>query len=166
MRAALFLVPACLATGCASPQTGFPSLAPRASEAIDPRVPVAEPVAAGTADPRLAERLEVLVAQAVAGDRAFQAAADDARRLAAAAGPRESESWVVAQQALSIAVGERAPVTRAVGEIDALGAQRIMATGGIAPANLAAITAAAARVAEIDDRQAASISGIQAALRR
>lgn len=162
-RLALVLVMA--ATGCAAPAVEPPSLAPRAAEAIDPRVPVPEPAVTGVADPQLVARLDALVAQALAGDEAFRAVIDEARARAAAAGPPESESWVVAQQALSAAVAARGPVTRAIGEIDALGAQRVMSLGGIEPANLRAIEAAAARVAEIDERQARIISELQARLR-
>jgi len=163
---ALFLVPLLALGACAAPEASVSSLAPRAAEAIDPRVPIVAPEAAAPADPALVRQLEALVAQALAGVQAFDDAAAEARRLAAAAGARESESWVVAQEALSVAVAARAPVTRAVGEIDALGARQILEAGGIAPANLAAIRSAAARVGEIDERQAAAISAIQAMLRR
>lgn len=164
MRALLFPLTALLA-GCATPEVTAPSLAPRAAESIDPRVPVPEPVLPAAADAQLVARLEALVAQARAGDALFQAAADDARRLASAAGPPESESWVVAQQALSVAVAARAPVARAIAEIDSLGAERIQAQQGIAAANLRAILAAAAEVSAIDRRQSATVTGLQAELR-
>lgn len=166
MRAlALALALAVLLSGC-SAATNAPSLAPRPAEAIDPRVPVPEPVLSTTPTPRLVEKLDSLVAQASAGDETFSPLAENARRLANSAGARESESWVVAQQALSAAVGARLPVTSAVGDIDALGAQRIQMLGGIGAADLKAIQSAAARVAEIDEREAAAISRIQALLAR
>lgn len=164
MRALLFLSLAA-ASACAAPAVNAPSLAPRAVEAIDPRVPVPEPVQSAEADPGLAARLNSLVAEAEAGDLAFRAAIGDARRLAAAAGPPESESWVVAQQALSAAIAARAPVTRAMGEIDSIASRRVLAIGGIEAANLKAIEAAAARVAQIDSSQALVITEIQARLR-
>ena len=55
-------------------------------------------------------------------------------------------------------------MTSALGDIDALGAERIKRLGGIAAADLAAINAAAARVAEIDEREASVIARIQAML--
>ena len=154
-----------LLAGCAAPDVEAPSLAPRTAESIDPRVPVPEPVLPTAADAQLVASLDALVAQARSGDAAFQAAAADARRLAAAAGPRESESWVVAQQALSVAVAARAPVARAMAEIDAMGAQSVVELGGIGAANLRAILAAAAEVSAIDQREAATVSELQAALR-
>lgn len=159
------LVLTVLLAGCAAP-ANVPSLAPRPAESIDPRLPVPEPAISTTPTAGLVQKLESLVAQAVAGDQAFTPLADRARQLADSAGPKESESWVVAQQALSIAVGARTPVTTAAGDIDALGAQRIQALGGIGAADLKAIDAAAARVTAIDEREAAAISAIQAKLAR
>lgn len=156
---------AVLLWGCAA-ATNAPSLAPRPAEAIDPRLPVPEPVLSTTPSPALVQKLDSLVAQAVAGDGAFAPLAERARQLADAAGAKESESWVLAQQALSAAVGARTPVTTAAGDIDAIGAQRIQTLGGIGAADLKAIDAAAARVAEIDNREAAAISAIQAKLAR
>ena len=125
-----------------------------------------DPVITTTPAPELAQQVDRLVAQARAGDAAFQPLAEQAGALAEAAGPKESESWIVAQQALSAAVAARAPVAAAVGDIDALGAQRIKALGGIGAGDLAAIQSAAARVAEIDTREVATIDGIQAKLAR
>lgn len=165
MRAfALLLIIPALA-GCAASEIA-PSLAPRPAEAIDPRVPVPQAPVSTEASPALREQLDVLVASALAGEQAFQGAIGNAQRLAAVAGARESERWVVAQQALSAAIAARGQVTVAIGEIDALGAQWIQSRGGIEPANLAAIEAAAARVAEIDRRQAGTIDAIQQALAR
>jgi len=156
---------AILLWGCAA-ATSAPSLAPRPAEAIDPRVPVPEPVLPTAPTPALVQKLDSLVAQAIAGDQAFAPLAERARQLADSAGAKESESWVVAQQALSAAVGARLPVTAAVGDIDALGAQRIQTFGGIGAADLKAIDAASARVSEIDSREAAAITAIQAKLAR
>jgi len=150
--------------GCAA-ETGAPSLAPRPAEAIDPRVPVAEVIVSTDVTPGLASQLDALVARAVAGDEAFRAAAANAERLATAAGPAQSESWIAAQQALSAAVAARAPVTVALGEIDSLAAARIQQFGGLSAADLQAINAAAARVADIDRSEAEQIERIQARLR-
>ena len=162
MRGFALLLPIA-AVGCAAPVTA-PSLAPRAAEAIDPRVPVPETPVSTEATPALLQQLDSLVAQALAGEDAFRAAAAGAERAAASAGPPQSEGWIVAQQALSAAVAARAPVTHALGEIDELGATRIQQQGGMSAGDLSAIAAASARVGEIDARQAATIERIQAQL--
>jgi hypothetical protein len=123
-------------------------------------MPVEAAIQAGAADAALAERLSALVAQARAGDADFTDAAAAAERLVASAGQRQSESWVVAQQA----VAARAPTTRALAEIDALAASAVARQGGIAPANLSAIQAAAAEVGVIDRAQAARIDAMRARL--
>ena len=111
--------------------------------------------------PALAGRLAELIAQAHAGDAAFEPAVDQAERLAATAGPAGSESWVAAQQALSTAQAARGPTGTALGDIDALGANALQAQGGIAPNDLAAIKSAGAEVAAIDQHQADRIKAIQ-----
>jgi len=141
-----------------------PSLAPRSAEAIDPRVPVAASGVQRPVDRALAVRLVELVALARRGDSAFSTAASEAQRLAATAGARQTESWVVAQQAVSAAVAARGPTTRALGDIDALAASALVRQGGIAPADLAAIEAAAADVEAIDRRQSRAIDALQARL--
>jgi hypothetical protein len=148
-------------SGCAAPSGPAPSLAPRAAEAIDPRVPVGTATVQRAVDPALASRLAELVSQARSGEAAFVAAAGEAQRLAAAAGPREGEAWVIAQQALSAAIAARGPTARALGDIDGIAADALATQGGIAPENLAAINAAAAEVAEIDRRQARVIDTLQ-----
>ena len=163
MDRSLLLLTALPLAACAAPQTA-PSLAPRAAEGIDPRLPVGGDVVAGPADAALAARLAELVRLARAGDGTFAAAAAEAEQLAAGAGGPQSESWVVAQQALSVAVAARGPTTRAMGDIDEIAATRIAEQRGIAPGNLVALRAAAAVVAEIDRRQAGRIERIQARL--
>ena len=146
--------------GCTPPPGPAPSLAPRAAEALDPRVPVLGGVQR-PADPALASRLAELVGLARAGDNDFAAAIAAAERLAAAAGAPQTEGWVVAQQALSAAVAARGPTARALGDIDALAASALARQGGIAPADLAAIEAAAAVVGAIDRRQAGAINALE-----
>jgi hypothetical protein len=160
----LFLIP-CLA-GCASAPVAAPSLAPRPAESIDPRVPVPDVIVSTDISIGLRAQLEALVAQAEAGDAAFRPLAERAADLARSAGPKESESWIAAQQALSAAVAARGAVTGAMGDIDGLGAQRIQKLGGIGLGDLNAIDAAASRVAEIDQREAAAIDRIQGLLAR
>ena len=74
-----------------------------------------------------------------AGIRPSEVRAEVAQRLAAAAGPPQSESWIAAQLALSAAIEARAPTATALGDIDALGADKLQAQGGLAPADLGAI---------------------------
>jgi hypothetical protein len=165
MRALPLLLIACL-SGCASAPLGAPSLAPRSAEAIDPRVPVPEAAISMTPTAGLLAEIDRLVRQAITGDESFQPLIEHARELAASAGPKESESWIVAQQALSAAVAARAPVSAAAADIDALGAQRIKALGGIGAADLKLIDTAAARIGSVDDREAAAIDEIQRLLGR
>src|SRR5437764_7984280 len=97
------LLPFAIVTACSAPGGPYPSLQPRAAEAIDPRVPVERPANDRPVSAALASRLAELVREAHAGDAAFQSAADQAEHLAAAAGAAQSEAWVAAQEALSAA---------------------------------------------------------------
>jgi hypothetical protein len=165
MRGSILIL-AGLLVACTAPEVNAPSLSHRPAEAIDPRVPVPEPHISTVANPALVSQLNALVAQAVTGDANFRPLADKAEQLVAAAGEKGSESWVVAEQALTVAVAARTPVASAVGDIDALGASRVQKLGGIAAADLKAINEAGARVAEIDDREAATITRLQGLLNR
>jgi hypothetical protein len=160
MRKAL-LVSMLLLSACSSPGGPYPSLQPRAAEAIEPRVPVERPINDRPVAPAVASRLAELVSEAHAGDTAFDPVAAQAERLASAAGAPQSESWIAAQVALSAAIAARKPTATALGDIDALGATALKTQGGIAPNDLAAIQSAAAEVASIDQRQADRISAIQ-----
>ena len=155
---------AALAAGCSTPNGTIPSLAPRAAEQIDPRVPVERPLNDRPVAPGLAARLSVLVEQARSGEAGFEAAIAAARRAADAAGPRESEGWIVAQEALSAAVKAREPAAMALSEIDSIGAELLVAQGGLAPADQAAIEGAAEIAGAINRRQAEAIAAVQARL--
>jgi hypothetical protein len=162
MRAAVVSIVALSAlSACARPGGPYPSLQPRAGEAIDPRVPVTRPMNERPVTPALASQLAALVAQAREGDAAFGPAADEAERLANGAGPASSESWIAAQEALTTAIAARGPTTIALGDIDALGGTKLQEQAGLAPSDLAAIKSAGAEVAAIDQRQAARIKAIQ-----
>jgi len=150
--------------GCSTPQTAATSLAPRAAENIDPRVPVVGSVDTSPVNPALAERLSQLIAQANSGDGSFRAAAAEAERLAALAGVAESESWILAQQAVSVAVAARAPTARALSDIDETAATAIKVKGSLSSADLAAIEAAAAEVAALDRVQSQIVDALQARL--
>src|SRR4051812_8687747 len=99
MRARSFSSLAILAlSACTAPGGPYPSLQPRAGEAIDPRVPVERPMNDRPVAPQLAQRLAELVAQARSGDGSFQGAMSRAEQLAASAGAAQSESWTIAQE--------------------------------------------------------------------
>jgi len=156
-----------LAGACSAPYVGpEPSLAPRPAEAIDPRVPIPDKVPSGPVDAALAGKLDELVAMARAGTPQFDARLVDAERQAAAAGPMGSESWVVAQQALSQLIEQFGVTTRVAAEIDELASSRVESQRWIRPADQKAIAAAAAEVAAISGPQAAAIDRLQQQLAR
>ena len=163
MRSLLPLAFALAIGGCAAP-TGFPSLAPRAAEGIDPRVPIPDAPSPGAVDPATAAALARAVAGARGGVAEFDRLARSAEALAAAAGPRQSESWITAQQALSALVAQHGVTTNAAATIDAIAAEKIDATRWLVPATRAAIEAAAAEVGTINDAQSATIDRLQARL--
>jgi hypothetical protein len=166
MRSLLLLAALPLAAACAMTTSTEPSLAPRAAEAIDPRLPVPGDVSAGTVDPALAGRLSALVAEVNSSVPAFEAREAEASRLAAGAGPEASESWIVAEQALSRLVEQYGVTTRAAADIDALASSRLDGQRWIAPADREAISAAAAEVASIGARQAGAIDRLKEQLAR
>ena len=155
------LLPIIALSACSAPGGPYPSLQPRAAEVIDPRVPVIRPVNDRPATPALVGRLSGLVGAARSGDSAFDGAASQAERLAAAAGAPQSEGWIAAEEALTAAIAARKPAAQALGDIDALAASELQAQGGIAPNDLAAIQRAQAEVGALDARQAARIDTMQ-----
>lgn len=148
-------------SACAAPGGPYPSLRPRAAEAIDPRVPVVRPINDRPVTPGLAARLSALVDQAQSGNAVFDAAASAAERLASGAGAPQSESWIAAQEALTAAIAARRPTATAIGDIDEIGATALQTQAGIAPNDFAAIKSAAATVGAIDRRQAERVNAIQ-----
>jgi hypothetical protein len=159
---ALALVGACSAPN-AAPE---PSLAPRAAEAIDPRLPISSETPSGPADAVLAAKLAELVGEARAGMLQFDVRQANAERLAASAGPMASESWVAAQQALSLLIEQYGVTTQAAASIDELGASRLQGQHWIRPADQQAIAGAASEVGAISDRQSAAIDGLKDRLAR
>ena len=143
-----------------------PSLAPRAAEAIDPRLPVPSVVPAGPVDPALVQRLEALVGTVRAGVPLFDARQAEAARLAGQAGPMASESWIEAEKALSLLIEQYGVTTRAAADIDAMASGKLASQRWIAPADQAAITAAAAEVAVISARQADTLGQLKDQLAR
>lgn len=163
MRTFTYPLLVCLAAlgACAAPGGPYPSLQPRAAEAIDPRVPVEKPMNDRPITPGLSAELARLVDEARRGDAEFQSITGRAEILAASAGAPQSETWIIAQEALSAAVAARGPVGHAIGEVDEVGASALRDQGGIAPNDLGAIKKAAAEIGAIDQREAARIRAIQ-----
>lgn len=155
------LLPILILSACSAPGGPYPSLQPRAAEAIDPRLPVARPLNDRPVTAGLAARLAALVDQARSGDAAFESAASAAERLAAAAGAPQSEGWISAQEALTAAIAARRATATALGDIDAIAASALQMEGGIAPNDLAAIKDAQSVVGSIDRRHAQRIDAIQ-----
>jgi hypothetical protein len=120
---AALLAAAALAGGCTR-DGEFPSLEPRAIELEDPLEEPVRTLPAVAADPALRARALELLAEARRGDREFEAALGPATAAARSAGAPGSESWVVAQQAITRAEAARAPTMQALAELDRLAAER------------------------------------------
>ena len=149
-------IAAALALGaCATNSALAERLAPRVGESIDPRTPIPSAEPSGPASASLVAQLAAIKAPALASLGQFDQLAMLARSAAAGAGPHQSESWIVAQVALSALVAAGAPVTKALGEIDALGAGRIAT---LAAPDRKAIEEAAGDLTTIEQRQAATIA--------
>ncbi len=165
MRTILLLVLTFALAACAAPGI-YPSLAPRATEGIDPRVPIDVAPAPGTIDPSIATALAEAIAAARSGTAGFDRLARIAEGLAAAAGARQTESWIAAQQALSALGAHHGVTTNAAANIDAIAAEKIDETRWLVPATRAAIEAAAAEVGAINDAQRGVIDRLGAQLSR
>jgi hypothetical protein len=163
MLRSLLALSIALLAGCAAPR-GYPSLAPRTAEAIDPRVPIASNPSPGTVEPSVAAALASAVAQARRARPVFDQLARRAEALAAAAGPRQGESGIAAQQALSALGAQHGVTTEAAADFSAIAAARFDATRWLVPATRAAIEAAAAEVGAISEAQRAIITRLTARL--
>lgn len=141
-----------LLAGCAAPQEAYPSLAPRAGEAVDPRLAVA-PLAARAADPAVAGWLAAAERRAEEAHARFRAVA---ARTPPVAGVPGSGSWVDGQERLSALEAERAPLVAVLAEVDRELARRV-AAGPVAEADRAAFAAASARIAALVEDSAATV---------
>ena len=146
---------------CSTSAARTDRLAPRAAENIDPRTPIPSVEPSGPADPALVAQLDAIKAPALASIGQFDQLAMLARSAAASAGPRQSESWIVAQEALSALIAAGAPVTKALGDVDALGSAKI---GMLAAPDRKAIEDAAGDLTAIEQHQAATIAQLNARL--
>jgi hypothetical protein len=156
-----------LAAGCASNEGDFPSLAQRpaerdyAAEQMSPpkvRPPLPADASVGT-------RAERFIAAARAAQGAFTGAYETAAAATARAGAPGSDSWVIAQQAVSRAVAAQAPLARVSGELDDYAAARARQTP-LAPADVERLHAATAEIERIAADQAARIRRLEASLSR
>ena len=92
MRHTAFPLILLMLAGCSTTLVNEPSLARRAAESIDPRVPVGGATATGPVDAALAALLGKLIADGHEGARSFDAQLGQTETLAKAAGPAQSES--------------------------------------------------------------------------
>jgi hypothetical protein len=148
MRSIVALAPLLLAA-CAGNSTG-PSLAKRPIESRSLEEPVREAVAPAPADAALRALIDEQLDRARRSQSAFAALLPRVQSAAADAGSEGSESWIAAQQVLSALEGARAGTTGALGRLDALIAERVLAGED---AGLAELQAAQREVAALADQQ-------------
>jgi len=118
----LAIAAAALLAGCVS-KGPFPSLAPRPDERLTIDEPVREAPQIAD-DSALRVRINSLVAEARAGNAAFERDYDDAARAASRAGAEGSDSWMTAQQALSRVEAARGRTSNAAAELHQLAVGR------------------------------------------
>ncbi|MEG3154495.1 hypothetical protein [Sphingomonas sp. RB1R13] len=159
-------LPVLLLGACSHTTANSPSLAPRAAEKIDPRVPVERALTERPMSGGVRERLASLIAQARSGDAAYRAALGPAQRAVGAAGPARSESWISAQVAISALEAARSPTPAALSAIDAIAGEAVAAKGAIGASDLAAVQAAGTDAGAIDAEQRATIASLNARIAR
>ena len=128
---------AALLAGCIT-HGPWPSLAPRPDERLTIDEPVREAPQIAD-DSALRVRINTLVAEARAGNAAFERDYDDAARTASRAGAEGSDSWMAAQQALSRVEAARGRTSNAAAELHQLAVAR--AGQPTSPADQAALEA-------------------------
>jgi hypothetical protein len=151
------LLAAALLCGCVS-QGPFPSLAPRPAESEDWSEEPVRAIPAVADDSELGGRIAALLGEARGGQRAFAAEAPAAERAAARAGPRGSDSWLEAQQAISRLEAARGATGTALAELHALALAR--ASAPTSEADQAALKAAIDEAEAIAARQQERIDRI------
>jgi hypothetical protein len=153
--------------GCASDKGDFPSLAQRpaerdyaAEQMAPPKVRPALPD-----DPTVAQRASGFVGAAREAEGGFARAYETAAAAVARAGPVGSDSWILAQEAVSRAIAAQAPVTRIAGELDDYAAARARQTP-VSPGDLARLQEATADIHRVAEAQTARIRRLEASLSR
>ena len=118
----VLLMPSLLAlAGCTTQAAGYPSLAPRAIEQMSFAEPTTPPPPPQVADPAAAARYAPAIARAREADVAFRRTLD-AERGTLVRGNRAmtgSDAWAAAQVSLTRVETARAPVIKAVADLDA-----------------------------------------------
>lgn len=112
-----------LLAGCAT-QGPFPSLARRPAEDIDMSIEPAREAPAVAPDAALRARIEALTDALRSGDRRFDGDYSATAGAARSTGPRGSESWVIAQQAISRLEASRAQTMAALADLNQLRLER------------------------------------------
>ena len=134
----LVLPATALLAGCIT-HGPWPSLAPRPDEGLTIEEPVREAPQIAD-DSALRVRINNLVAEARAGNAAFEQDYGDAARTASRAGAEGSDSWMAAQQALSRVEAARGRTSDAAAELHQLAVAR--AGQPTSPGDQAALEAA------------------------
>ena len=122
-RLSLAVVASLLLAGCAQ-EGQFPSLAHRPAEDIDMTVEPVREAPVVPANAALRARIEQLTDALRRGERRFDGDYGAAASAARAAGAQGSESWVVAQQAISRLEASRAQTTAALADLNQLRLER------------------------------------------
>jgi hypothetical protein len=167
LAVSLLLALPALAAGCASDEGDFPSLAQRPAEREYAEEQMSPPKVRPPlpADAAVATRAEGFVAAAREAEGGFSRAYETAAAAVAKAGPAGSDSWVIAQEAVSRAVAAQAPVSKIVGAFDDYAASRSRETP-LAPGDVERLHAAAAELERIAQDQAARVRRLEATLSR
>ena len=158
---ALVLIAAFPLAACV-PAGDFPSLAMRPGERDLTTEEPARPEIEVPDDAALRRRLADLMGQAAAGESAFDSAYAPAAAAVAAAGARETDSWVEAQLALSRLEAEREPMMRALADLDRIAMERIDVPTSMA--DWTAINAAIAAVEQVAVVQQQLVDALRARL--
>ena len=148
------------ASACA-PEGPYPSLAPRPIEKAMAETEELPAPAAVPDDAGLPAKIAALIAQARRGEADYQAALPEARAAASNAGASASDSWIVAQQALSRLEAARATTAGALADLDALGLAEASARP-LSPADGERLASATREAQALADRQRAEIGKLQA----
>jgi hypothetical protein len=163
MRDFALLLLLSLLAGCA--ESGqFPSLAQRPIERELPPPDVDPKVAPVADDPAIAARIAAFLAQAHQSQAEFEATLPAAEAAARRAGAPESESWILAQEALSSAEAAQDSTARLLSDLDAYSLD-IAREKAISDADAESLQAAVAEIQRIADSDRERLARLEARLR-
>lgn len=162
MRTAAIL--SCLLLAACQPRNDAPSLGPRPAEAIDPRLPV------GSTEPppgelTVADQVASLQVRLQEGEARFATVLPPTRAAVARAGAQGSESWVQAEEQLSLLERAHLPVAVALADLDRLVTAQIDRDGWASPADREAVETLMQDARAIYQRQADTLGALAASLR-